>query len=468
MLKTIPEDLINLPSNFRFDPFSRFIQPIIEEVLREHGKDKYRKDTKLKPLVVIWLVLVLTLRRDLNYTKALNWMLSGTRWLLCQLPEKIAHSSTITRARVKMGINIFRDIFYKFVLTFASLPKDFYQYCTVSFDGTTLTMPDTEENCEKFKKPGGKGGEGAFPQMRAVALMIMPLRIIFDIAYAPYKGKKTGERTLMFEILKRIVQENLLYLFDAGFYSFFLAYYMLETNKAFIMKLSKNIKLKPIPGSRFHDGSYLAKIKGKVNGENKKINVRVITFKIPNFPPCRLITSIFDSDISARDIAIHYHKRWDIEIAFDEIKTHQCATLRGQAPTILRSKCPDLVEQELYAILISYNLIRGLMCEATNQEGGDPLLISFLDSLHWIIEGAPFQTFCRNDDSITSQKLNSLQYSYTLKLIANSLIDRPRRPRINPRVVKVKMSKFKRRRKGDKTEYRNFEKELEIITQLAA
>jgi hypothetical protein len=42
-----------------------------------------------------------------------------------------------------------------------------------------------------------------------------------DIAYAPYKGKKTGERTLMFEILERCKVKNLLILFDAGFYSFF-------------------------------------------------------------------------------------------------------------------------------------------------------------------------------------------------------------------------------------------------------
>lgn len=272
LLKTVSESLKSLSSSFKFDPLSRFIQPIIEETLKEHCKDNYRKDTKLKPLIIIWLVLALTLRRDLNYTKVLNWMFSGTRWLLCQLPENIAHSSSITRARVKMGIDVFRDIFYKFVLTLAHFPKDFHQYTTVMFDGTTMTMPDSESNSEKFKKPQGKGGEGAFPQMRAVALMIMPLRIIIDIAYAPYKGKRTGERTLMFKILRRIKDKNFLYLFDAGFYSFLLAHHMMETGKDFIMKLSRNVKLKPIPGSRMKDGSYLATIKGKIEKKNKRLS----------------------------------------------------------------------------------------------------------------------------------------------------------------------------------------------------
>lgn len=35
---------------------------------------------------------------------------------------------------------------------------------------------------------------------------------------------------------------------------------------------------------------------------------------------------------------LHYHKRWDIEISFDKIKTNQCAKLKGQMPKIFRSK----------------------------------------------------------------------------------------------------------------------------------
>lgn len=126
------------------------------------------------------------------------------------------------------------------------------------------------------------------------------------------------------------------------------------------------------------DGSYLSVVKSKIvesvnptNGRNKwkevEIVVRVIEFNIRGFRPVRLITSLLDPAITAKEIVIHYHKRWDIEIAYDEIKTHQCAALKGQMPTILRSKRADLVEQELYAILITYNLIRSLIEEATNK-----------------------------------------------------------------------------------------------------
>jgi hypothetical protein len=59
-------------------------------------------------------------------------------------------------------------------------------------------------------------------------------------------------------------------------------------------------------------------------------------------------------------------------------------------------------------------------------------------------------------------------FEYLLELIADSPIDRPRRPRVNPRVIKVKMSKYKRKRSADKSTYRNFEEDLIIITRKAA
>lgn len=297
--------------------------------------------------------------------------------------------------------------------------------------------------------------------------MALSARQILDIAYAPLRGKKTGEKTLMLKILERCKYNNLLFLFDAGFYSFFLARTIINNGQDFIMKMTKSVKLKPIPGSQMADGSYLSEIHGKIEdpagseNDRKKwlkvsIVVRVICFQIPGYRPVRLITSILDSDITAMAIIKHYHKRWDIEIAYDEIKTHQCATLKGQTPTILRSKRPDLVEQELYAVVIIYNLIRSVIHESASNEGQDPLFISFLDTMQLIIDSAPIIS-----SSLLSEQKHAVLYLY--QLIANSQIDRPRRPRCNPRVVKVKMSNFKRKRDKDKSIYRNFEKELKII-----
>lgn len=221
MITTAVEALKQIGHSFKFEPFASIMQPIIKEALIEHSKDKYRKGTILTPCIMIWLVIVLTLRRDLNYHKSLNWMLSGDRWKYFNFPAKFVKDGAISHARVKLGIDIFRNMFYKLISTFNDIKPDFCGLVTVMFDGTSLTMPDTESNHEKFGKHKSGRGYGAFPQMRAVSLMVMSARRIFDIAYAPCKGKKTGKKTLMFEILKRSKRKDFLFLFDAGFYSFF-------------------------------------------------------------------------------------------------------------------------------------------------------------------------------------------------------------------------------------------------------
>lgn len=328
-------------------------------------------------------------------------------------------------------------------------------------------MPDAERNVVKFNKPSSRlGGGAAFPQLRMMTLMALSARVIFDLAYAPYTGKGTGERSLVMQILKRVAREELLFLLDAGLYSFEIVQELDQTSQKFIVKAPRNLKPKPI--QTLPDGSFLAKLTYKVEDHDapptksgrkrwKKVSlvVRVIRFEIPGFRPVMLVTNLLDTAITARELALHYHRRWDIEIAYDEIKTHQCATLRGQSPTTFRSKRPDLVEQEPYALLIMYNMVRLLIRQAAEEHGKDPRLISFLDALQHIIDAAPLLTA---DESDQENK-----FRYLLTVIADCEIDRPHRPRINPRVIKVKMSKFKRKRKEHRAEKRDIEKELKII-----
>ena len=100
-----------------------------------------------------------------------------------------------------------------------TLPEDFHGRTSAAFDGSSVTMPDTASNQGRFGRPKSGRGKGGFPQMRLMALLILPLRKVADIAYGPYKGKGTGERNLMMEIMDRIADACLLFLVDAGLYS---------------------------------------------------------------------------------------------------------------------------------------------------------------------------------------------------------------------------------------------------------
>jgi hypothetical protein len=459
----------HIGASFQLVPFGTLVQALIMEVLVEYNKHTYRKGTILTPLILVWLVLVITVRRDLNYHQALNWMVAGFRWMQRRLPatSKIVKDGAISHARVKLGVEVFRALFAKVVSSFKTPVPDFYCRVTAMFDGTTGTTPDTESNVKRFGKPASRKGSAGFPQLRMVTLMAMSVRSILDVAYAPYRGKKTGERALMLTILERLHWTNLLFLLDAGLYAFEILYTIRQKGQDFIVKAPRTLKLNVL--KKLPDGSFLTALTGKIEDPSRPLTktgrkhwktvtltVRAIRLQIPGYRPFYLLTSILAPAVPARAIALHYHKRWEIEIAYDEIKTHQCATLRGQAPTTFRSKRADLVEQELYAMLIMYNLIRQLIVQAAEVHGKDPRLISFVDALHHLFEATPIMT-AEGEDTRAST------FIYLLAVIADAEIDRPRRHRINPRVVKVKMSKFKRKRSSHTSECRNIEQELIII-----
>lgn len=465
----IADAFASFGETFSLVPFDTLLQPLLDETLTEQGQSHWRKGTLLIPRVLIWLVLVLTIRRDLNYDQALNWMLSGFRWLSELLPaqNKLVSDGAISHARVKLGVEVLQVLFTKLRNKLWPVMADFHGRISVAFDGSTGTLPDTEPNRATFGKPSARKGQAAFPQVRLMGLLAVAQRRLLDVAWAPYRGKGTGERALVAEILTRLVGTELLFLLDAGLYSFEGLWQIDQQGGEFIVKTPAHVKPKRL--KRLPDGSWLADITGKIidpdapptpsgrqHWKTVTWTVRVIRIQIPGFRPFCLMTNLLDPTITARELAVHYHQRWDIEIAYDEIKTHQCATPRGQMPTTFRSKRPDLVKQEIYALAITYNLIRALISQAAQPHDLDPRTLSFLDTLQHILDAAPILT------AIPPEQREN-QRAHLLALIANCSIDRPRRPRLNPRVVKVKMSKFARKNSSHKSKPRDVVNELKIL-----
>jgi hypothetical protein len=383
-------------------------------------------------------------------------MLSGTRWTELNLMVHLLADGTLSHARVRLGFEVFRRIFNKFALT-QQLTPDFHGLTTLLFDGSSMNMPDTQKNSAVFGKHTTQHGAAGFPQLRLVALLIGATHFVLDLAYAACRGKGTGEHSLMREILQRLPWQHWLLLADIGLYSFALLWTVQQRHEYFLLKVKQGLKLKPVKGAAYRDGSYLAVLTGNVDGHAQTLTVRVIDSQLRGFQPFRLITNLLDEKITAREIVRHYHQRWEIEIAFDEIKTHQCATLRGQSPTLLRSKRPDLVKQELYALFISYNGLRVLMQEAAARSGKEPLQLSFLQTLQAVIDAMPYFNWRAHPCSLKQRR------HYLLVVIATSEIEYARRPRINPRVVKVNSSKFARKTAAHQCEKRDFEKDLSIL-----
>jgi hypothetical protein len=139
------------------------------------------------------------------------------------------------------------------------------------------------------------------------------------------------------------------------------------------------------------DGTYLSRIadpsasrrlrrKATPAADIPGITVRVIEYSVTAADDSAvselfcLVTDLLDPTmLSAADAADAYGQRWQIETAFAELETG----IRGGPAVVLRSKSPDMIRQELYALLCVYQAIRTLICHAADTEHLDPDRISF-------------------------------------------------------------------------------------------
>jgi hypothetical protein len=87
----------------------------------------------------------------------------------------------------------------------------------------------------------------------------------------------------------------------------------------------------------------------------------------------RYLTSLADADrYPAQSVAACYRERWEIELGFRDIKQHM-----QTRDTVLRSKRPTLVRQEIWGLLIAYNLLRWEMQQTAHELGVPPTRLSF-------------------------------------------------------------------------------------------
>ena len=158
-------------------------------------------------------------------------------------------------------------------------------------------------------------------------------------------------------------------------------------------------------------------------------------YQRPGFRPQTLLTSLLDpATYRAAEIAELYHERWELELGFDEIKTH---TLEREEA--LRSRAPERVRQEVWGLAIAYNLVRLHMQQVAQRAGVAPTRISFRHAL-LLLRGFWQLTAWIASPGTLPRRLDDLHRELALLILP------PRRPRSYPRAVKIKMSSYPRSR----------------------
>jgi Insertion element 4 transposase N-terminal/Transposase DDE domain len=332
--------------------------------------------------VTVYYVIALALYMQSSYREVLRCLLEGIQWLARPTAGiSVAGNSAISQARTRLGwepLLHLHDEVVKPIAVVATKGAWYRSWRLVSMDGSTLDIADEKGNDEAFGRPGASRGKSAYPQIRFVSLVENGTHVLFGSRMANYA---TSEIALAKMILPNL-SKGMLCLADRGFFGFEMWKLAVSTGADLLWRVRKNILL-PCE-KRLPDGSYLSRIYALQQEQRRGRNgiaVRVIDYRLEGVegaePLYRLATTILDDERApAPELAAAYHDRWEIETAFDELKTH----LRG-ARIVLRSKTPDLVRQEFYGLLMAHFAVRGLMHEAALESGEDPDRLSFLHAV---------------------------------------------------------------------------------------
>jgi hypothetical protein len=356
----------------------------IGSVLSKTGTASVRQ-RDLPAQVVVYYVIALALYMQSSYREVLRCLLEGVQWLRDpSIGVRVAGKSGISQARTRLGWEPLRQLHDELVKPVAvrSTRGAWYRnWRLVSLDGSTFDVADEKANEDAFSRPGASRGSSAYPQIRFVSLVENGTHVLFG---SQMDGYRTGEITLAKAVLPRL-KSNMLCLADRNFFGFELWQQAQSTGADLLWRMKKNMRM--ACEKRLPDGSYLSQVYPSLRDWRQKTNgvvLRVIDYRLEGIegaePIYRLATTILDSGKApAGELAALYHERWEIETAFDELKTH----LRG-AQIVLRSKTPDLVRQEFYGLMMAHFAIRGLMHEASLKADEDPDRLSFLHAVRVI------------------------------------------------------------------------------------
>jgi hypothetical protein len=369
-------DYISLGVIARFFPVEK-IREVLEQTKRASVRER-----DLPAHVVVYYVIALALYMRCSYREVLRCLLEGVQWLLDPSAKvKVAGKSGISQARSRLGVEPVKKLYHAIVEPIAEKRTKgawYRQWRVVSLDGSTLDVADTAENEKAFGRPGASRGSSAFPKIRFVALLENGTHVL----WAAHMDKYATDELTLAELVVPALRRGMLCLADRFFPSYKLWRAAAQTEADLLWRTRQNARLDV--EERLPDGSYLSRIYASTSDRRNQRNgivVRVVDYCLKDVkdaePIYRLITTILDhAQAPAKELAALYHERWEIETALDELKTH----LRG-AQIVLRSKTPELVQQEFFGLLMAHFAIRGLMHEAALKADEDPDRLSFLHSV---------------------------------------------------------------------------------------
>jgi hypothetical protein len=409
-------------------PFAELLpQGLAEQVIRDEAVSF--RDRLFSPLVTLWVFLSQVLDPDHSCRQAV------ARFLAWRTAQGLAPCSTDTGAYCKARGRLPKTVLARLTRVTgrqaqerAPAPWRWNNYTLKVVDGATVSMPDTAANQKAFPQHNTQKAGVGFPIARLVVLFSLAVGTVLDAVLGRYQGKRTGE-TALFHNLHDHLEAGDLLLADRGFGSYWELALLRQRGADLVSRLHQGrhadfrtgrrlgredhvvVWAKPQRPSWMDEKTYAALPASEAVRE-LRVRVRPVGFRVRVLV---VVTTLLDAgQMPAEEVALLYRMRWYAELDLRALKqTMQMDILRGQSP--------EMVRKEVWAHLLAYNLLRGLMARAAEEAGLLPLQVSFKGSLQLV------QAFAAVLWTAAVEELEEIMRRLRAAIRAHRVGDRPNR-----------------------------------------
>ena len=341
------------------------------------------------PLITLWTFLSQVLSQDHSCRDAVDRLIA---YLVSRgKPACGSETDSYCKARKRLPLGVIRRLFSQAVEGLERhVPEDWlWKGRRVQLvDGTTVSMPDTDDNQRAFPQPRAQKPGLGFPLARVVAIISLATGAVRDLAMGPYKGKETGETALFRTLWDRLTRGEIV-LGDRYFSSYFGiaplvqrgidGLFRMHQLRKFDFRRGRRLGIedhvvrwaKPSRPKWIHESLY-DELPGDLVVREIRLRVQQPGFRVNELV---LVTTMLNAEeYTKEDLAGLFLERWNAELDLRAIKCEM-------QMDVLRCQTAAMVEKEVWMHLLAYNLIRGLIASAAEAHGKRPRQLSFKGTL---------------------------------------------------------------------------------------
>ncbi len=354
------------------------------------------RDRIFNPMITVWMFVTQVISADKSCEKAVTRL---NAWRVAKgLPRVSSETTSYCKARCRLPELLFQRLLRWTATRCEEATNDTWLYCNrvvEMVDGWTVTMADTQENQQEYPQMASQKPGCGFPIARMIGIFSLATGAINFTAMAAYRGKETGETSLLRTILDRILPGRIL-LADRYYASFWLLA-MSELRK--IDLVARVHHLRKVDFRRGLKQGYLDQLVAYKKPQRPKwmseeeyerypafILVRHLRYKVEQkgfrTREITLATTLLDANVyDAEELASLYGKRWSVELHIRGLKTQM-------KMEHLRCQSPQMVRKEIHCHMIGYNLVRAAMLASALKYDLCPIQLSFTGTMQAVEEFA--------------------------------------------------------------------------------